>query len=232
MDRKQIRPGMFSVSVAADFRRLEFDSKNGELMHRGIHPAVVMIGDSITHAWELGAYFNHDYGLMVNRGIGGDIPYYVEKRFKADALQLNPQWVVVLCGINETWTLGGCRDKGEMVKEKNKAKKRILTPLKKIACDCEKTGQKLAICSILPVCGSDCGEVTIRKKLIWEVNKKIQKLCTESKALYVDYYTKLVEEDGKTLRRELSEDGCHPNADGYGMMAEVLETAVFRQEKY
>lgn len=231
MDIKQIRPGMFSVAAAADSRRLEFDSKNGELMQRGMHPSVVMIGDSITHAWELGAYFDRCKGLMVNRGIGGDIPYYVEKRFAADALQLKPQWVVALCGINETWTLGDCRNQEEMLKEKNKAKKRILNPLKQIACVCDKTGQDLAICSILPVYGTDCSEVMVRKKLISEVNKGIQRICTLSNALYVDYFTRLADADGRTLRRELSEDGCHPNAAGYGIMAEVLESAIFKQMK-
>lgn len=226
MEMKQIKPGMFSVSVAADLRRLEFDSKNGELMQLGIHPFAVMIGDSITHAWELGAYFDSGQGLMINRGIGGDIPYYVEKRFAADALQLKPQWVVVLCGINETWTLGSCENEAEMRKEKNAAERRILTPLNKIVCACVEAGQKLALCSILPVFGTDCSEVPIRKQLIWEVNGRIRKLCAGSGAVYVDYFTKLADTDGKTLRRELSEDGCHPNADGYSVMAEVLVAAM------
>lgn len=226
MDREQIKPGMFSVTAAADLRRLEFDSKNGELMARNIRPKAVMIGDSITHAWELGAYFYLGSGLMVNRGIGGDIPYYVEKRFEADALQLRPEWVVVLCGINETWRLGECRKKAEFEMEKEAAKKRILLPLNSMAQACQTRSQKLALCSMLPVFGSNSREVEVRKQLILEANERIKSICMETGAVYVNYFSKLVDGDGKTLKKTLSGDGCHPNADGYTAMAEVLTNAV------
>ena len=52
-----LKPGLFGVAAAADSRRYEFDSGNEELLLAGVRPDVVFIGDSITHLWEVQAYF-------------------------------------------------------------------------------------------------------------------------------------------------------------------------------
>jgi lysophospholipase L1-like esterase len=42
---------------------------------------------------------------------------------------------------------------------------------------------------------------------------------------YVDYFTPMLDEHG-LLKKELAEDGLHPNAEGYAMMAKMLEQAI------
>lgn len=47
-------------------------------------------------------------------------------------------------------------------------------------------------------------------------------MCAAYNAVYVDYHTALVDEDGLSLRDGLSFDGLHPHVIGYDRMAEVL----------
>lgn len=58
----------FSRTAAADSRRKEFDIKNHSLIYTDQKPDFLFIGDSITHYWELNAYFNLPGQLIVNRG--------------------------------------------------------------------------------------------------------------------------------------------------------------------
>ena len=92
MERSQVvNPGLFSVGVAADSRRGEFDFGNESLVLQEMRPDFVFIGDSITHLWELQAFFGSTGKVLINRGIGGDISTYVLKRFEADVIQLQPK---------------------------------------------------------------------------------------------------------------------------------------------
>ena len=79
------------MTVAADSRRMEFDAKNEILIFHQTPVDYVFIGDSITHMWELQAYFKPNGWSIANRGIGGDTTKYVLKRFEADVLQLKPK---------------------------------------------------------------------------------------------------------------------------------------------
>lgn len=216
------RPGMFGT--AADTRRLEFDSKNEELLYTKKKILLDFIGDSLTHAFELGAYFQTDKGLLINRGIGGDIPFYVHKRFSADVFQLKPEYAVVLCGINETWGLDG-KEGQELLTEKEQAKERILKPFDEICRESKKRGQKLVLCSLLPTYGEGAGAM-MRKDLVLEINENLKEISEKEGFLYADYHQALVEEDGKTMKKELSFDGCHVNAEGYAKMAEVLKEVM------
>ena len=42
---------------------------------------------------------------------------------------------------------------------------------------------------------------------------------------YLDYYSAMMDEKG-FLKDELSEDGLHPNAKGYAVMAPLAEAAI------
>lgn len=218
----QIKPGLFSKQVAADFRRSEFDSKNEQILHAGLRPDFVFIGDSITHAWELGAYFRRTGRMLVNRGIGGDIPYYVEKRFAADVAQLSPRCAVVLCGINETWGLDSLTGPDALAAECDAMIGRIMEPMRAIVQAAADAHIALALCSILPTYGTGEG-AEARKRLVKKANERLRALPG---ILYVDYHSALCDADGLTLRRALSPDGCHPNAEGYALMAGVLRGAL------
>jgi len=63
--------------------------------------STVFFGDSITELWQVEAYFVPSGGILLNRGIGGDITPDMAKRFDADVIQLQPRNVVILAGTND-----------------------------------------------------------------------------------------------------------------------------------
>lgn len=96
-----IKPPLFGKTVAADSRRMEFNVKNEQVLFCGNSPDMVFIRDSITHHWELKAYFD---GFTVNRGIGGDsiLPTDIAPPFNKEArnnmiLSLNAH-IKEICG--------------------------------------------------------------------------------------------------------------------------------------
>ena len=49
--------------------------------------------------------------------------------------------------------------------------------------------------------------------------------AAEKKAVYADYYTATVDAAG-FLREGITNDGLHPNAQGYALMAPVASAAI------
>jgi len=60
---------------------------------------------------------------------------------------------------------------------------------------------------------------------ILELNAWIKKYAADSGHVYLDYFPAMVDETG-LLKKELSEDGLHPNAAGYAVMAPLAEKAI------
>ena len=70
-------------------------------------------------------------------------------------------------------------------------------------------------------------EQTVRRppQTIRALNEWLQSFCRTHKYVYVDYYSKLADARGM-LPADLSDDGLHPNAKGYRVMAPILLAAV------
>jgi lysophospholipase L1-like esterase len=60
---------------------------------------------------------------------------------------------------------------------------------------------------------------------ILELNAWIKKYAAEQGHVYLDYFSAMVDEQG-LLKKELSEDGLHPNTAGYAVMAPLAEKAI------
>ena len=60
---------------------------------------------------------------------------------------------------------------------------------------------------------------------ILEVNAWIKKYAEEKGDTYLDYFSATVDDQG-LLKRELSDDGLHPNGAGYAVMAPLAEKAI------
>jgi len=221
-----IRPGEFGKTVLADTRRVEFDFKNEELLSLGRRPHFLFIGDSITHFWELNAYFGGSGRLLVNRGIGGDTSEYVRRRFDADALQLKPGTVILMIGTNDIAAIDGdpwWRVEGT---PEGVVETLCISNIKAIVSMCEAAGQKLVVCSILPSDIVPPHKNSERKALTGRINTQLQELCRTCGLVYVDYHARMKGPDGETLIPEFSPDGIHPNAKGYAVMARVLKEAL------
>ena len=62
-------------------------------------------------------------------------------------------------------------------------------------------------------------------KTILKLNEKIEGYAKSNNLVYIDYYSSMVDERGG-LRKEFSDDGVHPNKDGYAIMSDIVSSAI------
>jgi lysophospholipase L1-like esterase len=168
---------------------------------------VLFMGDSITDGWKLADYFPGK--PYVNRGISGQITGEMLGRMKADALDLKPMVMVVLAGTNDL--------------ARGVALPTIENNLYVMGSLAKAQGIKVIFASVTPVNGTN---IAVRPpEKILELNKYLQELCAKEGYLYLDYFTALKDSEGH-IPKELAADGLHPNADGYKIMAPLVQAAI------
>ncbi|MGZ9585603.1 SGNH/GDSL hydrolase family protein [Paenibacillus marinisediminis] len=228
MSRVQfVKPGLFSpLQAAADFRRLEFDIKNECLLTEQTPVDFVFIGDSITHLWEFDPYFHSERGALINRGIGGDVAQYVAKRFEADTLQLKPNHIVLMIGVNDTFKMESTNVPNRIGWTSDEVFELVTTHIDEIAKMCADREQSLILCSILPTNRPATEANQERNAVIVQINQHIKSVAEQYGFVYVDYHRHFVDTDGQTLRDGLTDDGVHPHALGYRLMAQVLRSTL------
>jgi len=219
-----VRPGYFATAAAADSRRGEFDIGNEILIAHQVPVDFVFIGDSITHMWELNAYFGRGEQFVVNRGIGGDISSHVLRRFDADVIQLKPKHVVIKIGVNNFWALDGATAHDRKTPEQIIPS--LVADIREMVRKAKASGITAIICSILPTNLPQSGHNGVRNSSIIQVNQELQLVAEEENAIYVDYHSHMTKEDGRQLREELADDGLHPHLLGYDIMAKVLSETL------
>jgi lysophospholipase L1-like esterase len=179
---------------------------------------VVFFGDSITDIWHIDEYFPGKPYL--NRGIGGQTTPQMLVRFRQDVIDLQPKAVVILAGTND---IAG--NTGPMRLEDIEANFASLAELAR-AHDI-----KVIYASILPVHNytprsQDFFAQRSPAKIL-ELNRWLKNYCGSpaNGGVYLDYFSALVDDKG-LLKKELAEDGLHPNATGYKIMAPLAEAAI------
>ncbi len=217
--KSQVFPGAFN-GAAADGRRGEFDIKNSVIINNETPVDVVFIGDSITHFWELNAYFR-DFGLVLNRGIGGDIVEILKKRFEADVIQLKPKVCVLMIGINNMGVFDW--ETPMPVEELLAFYKKEYGEIMEIA---HKYDQKMVLCSVMPVNIINYPNNKIRNETVPLFNNIIKEYAEKYGHIYVDYHSSLIGDDGMTLKDGLAWDGLHPHVAGYNIMADLVRPAI------
>lgn len=218
-------PPFFGEGAAADGRRWEFNLKNEVLVTNETPVDVVFIGDSITQVWELNAYFG-SFGLVINRGIGGDVAETVAKRFEGDAIQLKPRACVAMVGINNTWCLDSvvrpwCAYSPDQLRQPEEVYELVTNSYQRILALARDHHLPLLFCSVLPVLDRS-REGLNRNRLVLRLNRALKDLCASYGAVYVDYHSALVDKDGLTMREGLTDDILHPHVIGYNRMAAIL----------
>jgi len=179
---------------------------------------VVFFGDSIIRGWDLATSFpNSDF---VNRGINGQTSSDMLVRFREDVLALQPMAVVILAGVNDfgEHNQGGDDNDGHKLAhlEANFETMAELSQLHNI---------RPVFVSLLPLHAytKDAQRVynSVSPGMIIAANKWLRAYCTIHHYRYIDAYSAMVDQRGM-LRNELSDDGIHPNAAGYHVMASVF----------
>ncbi|HKO96772.1 MAG TPA: SGNH/GDSL hydrolase family protein [Pyrinomonadaceae bacterium] len=189
---------------------------------RGEH-RVVFIGDSITDSWDDPKYGGFFQGKpYINRGISGQTTSQMLIRFRPDVIALKPAVVVILAGTND---IAG--NTGPISIEA------IQDNLLSMAELARANEIQLVFASVMPIndyANTKEGKPIIRSALrppekIKALNDWMRKYAVENKAIYLDYYSAMVDDKGY-LKKELSEDGLHPNQKGYDVMAPLAERAI------
>jgi lysophospholipase L1-like esterase len=176
----------------------------------------VFLGDSITDLWHLNEYFpERDF---LNRGISGQITGEMLGRMKADVLDRKPAVVLILGGTNDL--------------ARGVAIETIENNLSMIGDLAQAHQIRPVFASVLPV--SDYHKnvnpsyaQTLHRPpgQILEINRWLMNFCRQRNFIYLDYFSKMVDSAGY-LRADVSDDGLHPNAAGYRIMAPLALDAI------
>jgi lysophospholipase L1-like esterase len=178
---------------------------------------VVFFGDSITDIWHLDEYFPGK--PYINRGIGGQTTPQMLIRFRQDVIDLHPKVVVILAGTND---IAG--NTGPMRLEDIESNYTSLADLARA------NNIHVVFSSVLPVHNytpqSQNMYAQRSPEKILELNRWLKTyVSAHPDSIYLDYFTTMVDDKG-LLKRDLAEDGLHPNAAGYKIMAPLAEAAI------
>jgi lysophospholipase L1-like esterase len=217
-----------------------YHQANAELKRQPVPPGrVVFMGDSITDLWRLEEYFPGQ--PYVTRGLGGQTTPQMLARMYPDVVELKPAAMVLLAGINDI-----ARNTGPSTAEMIQHNIMAMSDLAR------HNGIKVLLCSILPVsdypflaqeraggpppaarAGAPGRGPMVRMRMttshppadILKLNAWMKEYAQRINAMYVDYFSALVDERG-WLKEGLANDGLHPNADGYKIMAQIISAAI------
>jgi lysophospholipase L1-like esterase len=177
---------------------------------------VVFFGDSITDMWKLDDSFPGK--PYANRGIGGQTTPQMLVRFREDVINLQPKVVVILAGTNDL-----ADNTGPMSLENIEANYATLAELAAVH------RIRVLFSSLLPVHNytPQSEEMFAQRSpaKILELNRWLKSYCAANGCIYLDYFSALVDEKG-WLKKDLAEDGLHPNQAGYKIMAPLAESAI------
>jgi lysophospholipase L1-like esterase len=189
---------------------------------------VVFMGDSITDMWpepRFGEFFPGK--PYIGRGISGQTTPQMLIRFRPDVIALKPRVVVILAGTND---IAG--NTGPMSLEDIEGNLASMSELAHV------NGIRVVFASVLPI--YDGGHAPDGTPVIMSDRRPPQKILALNDWIknyashhgdtYLDYFSAMVDEHG-FLKKNLSEDGLHPNKAGYAVMAPLAEKAIAEGEK-
>jgi acyl-CoA thioesterase I len=179
---------------------------------------VVFFGDSITDIWKLDESFPGK--PYVNRGIGGQTTSQMLVRFRQDVINLQPKAVVILAGTND---IAG--NTGKISNEDIEANLASMAELAKAH------GIKVIFSSVLPVnnYSPESQDFFAQRPMerILAMNRWLKEYCAADDLIYLDYFSAMVDDKG-LLKKDLANDGLHPNKAGFAIMAPLAEKAIAR----
>lgn len=180
---------------------------------------VVFMGNSITDNWwpsDSLFFLTNNY---VNRGISGQTTAEMLVRFRADVLDLRPQAVVILAGINDV-----AQNNGYIAPEHTFGN---IVSMVELA---QAHDIRVVLCSIMPAADFPWRPGLEPAGKILRLNEMIHDYAVRQNIPYVDYHTALKDSrDG--LPAIYSGDGVHPNLAGYKIMEELVKEGLSKALK-
>ena len=210
---------MFAQRLAdqmQDWNQLgRYHADDAQLMSAAPDPhRVVFLGDSITDGWNLGQFFPGK--PYVNRGISGQTTPQMLVRMVPDVIDLKPAALIILAGTNDVARNTG-PETATMIQENFQAMAE-LAGVHQI---------KVIFCLLTPVSDYTKSKQTEHRPPadILKLNAWLRDYAAAHHIGIADYYSALADDKGM-LRDGYSDDGLHPNAKSYALLAPVAEAAI------
>ena len=193
----------------SDWPRFGFYEKENAALT--VRPKMVLFGDSITQNW---ARFDREWldaHNFVGRGIGGQTTMQLLSRMRPDVIELDPEYMALLIGINDI-----ARNNGYISVE-NTFKN--IVSMVQLA---QANGIKPIMCTLCPA-----GSIRWRKRIgdprpqIEQLNTLIKEYAAEHGIPVADYNAALRAPDG-SMDARYAGDPVHPNPAGHKVMEKVL----------
>ena len=177
---------------------------------------IAFFADSITDIWKLDESFPGK--PYINRGIGGQTTSQMLVRFRQDVINLQSKVGVVLAGTNDIAGNSGPISNEDI--EANLASMAELARAHAI---------RMIFASILPVNNytpvSQEFFASRPPERILALNSWVKDYCARNDLTYLDYFDAMLDDKG-LLKRDLADDGLHPNKAGFAVMAPLAEKAI------
>jgi lysophospholipase L1-like esterase len=193
-----------------------FRQANVELAAAAQRPRVVFMGDSITENWGLADPGFFSAGI-VNRGISAQTTAQMLLRFRPDVVALHPAVVHILAGTNDVAGNNGPASPQDFQNN--------IQSMVELA---RANGIRVILGSIPPAAAFSWRPGMRPTPRIRALNEWLRDYAARNGLGYVDYYTALAGPAGE-LRPALSNEGVHPNRDGYVVMRRLAEAALARK---
>lgn len=177
----------------------------------GNYTNYLFLGDSITDLYNLDEYYE---GLpVVNSGISGNTTEDILDDMKNRVYDYNPSKVFLLIGINDLGSGDSASD--------------VFDNIKKIIAAIENRKPKVSIYieSVFPINKNIDDEKMISVESnddVIELNTLIKEYCDKNNYVYINIYDSLTDDDGN-FSEEYTDDGLHPNNNGYKVITEKLK---------
>lgn len=202
----------------SDWANYKYYAKdNAKVNHR---PTGILFGNSITRNWwRYDSTFIKQHDLLC-RGISGQVTSQMLCRFRQDVINLHPGFVAILAGINDI-----ALNNGPIPLERTFDNIVNMCELAKA------NGIRPVLCLLTPTNNArwrpqvkDIADQVIR------LNEMIKAYAKKNKITVVDYYTPMLGEN-KGMKDGISEEGLHPNLEGYKIMEDVLVKTLKLKKK-
>jgi len=174
---------------------------------------VVFMGDSITEFWAI-AEPELFTGGVVDRGISAQTSPQMLLRFRNDVIALKPRIVHIMAGTNDVAGNTGPTSEADF--------EGTIQSMVELA---QANGIMVVLASIPPA-----GKIGWRPEMqpvpeIRRLNAWLSAYAARKGLKFIDYYAALSSPDG-AFRPDLSNDGVHPNLNGYAIMRSLAAPAI------
>ena len=152
----------------------------------------------------------HPEWMVMNHGVNGERSDQIRGRFERDVVDLAPQAVVVIAGVNDVY--------------QGREAQHVIEQLVAMYERATRVGIRVVAGTIVPY-NTATPEQNGRMR---EINEWIRRFATDTKHIdFADTRSAVADSDDSDRLAE-SPDGLHPSPEGYRRMAEAIEPALTR----